>query len=189
MSSSLERCQLIISGADQFCVMHTVGDNLLYHYHPCYNSALCVCSPGHGTCSCNATCSCDEGYVGFTCNCPTTKATCINPNPITNNTDDNTQQVSWAMVTSVRDDCIVMIPYGVTVSLLLTQLCSGSGECRCGVCVCSNYGVRSGSYCELCPVSTVVMIMIRTAIHWLTGNTTEIPAWIINTIIQIIQCI
>ena len=73
---------------------------------------------GHGSCLCNGACSCNDGFIGFTCNCPTSSSSCINP-------DGN-------------------------------QLCSNHGDCRCGICVCQNYTLRSGTYCQLCPVSIAV---------------------------------
>lgn len=32
-------------------------------------------------------------------------------------------------------------------------LCSGQGECVCGVCICNDYGTNFGQYCEECVVS------------------------------------
>ena len=32
-------------------------------------------------------------------------------------------------------------------------LCSGQGDCVCGVCICNDYGVNFGQYCEECVVS------------------------------------
>lgn len=37
-----------------------------------------ICS-GHGSCLCNGACSCNDGFIGFTCNCPTSSSSCINP--------------------------------------------------------------------------------------------------------------
>ena len=34
-----------------------------------------------------------------------------------------------------------------------STLCSGQGDCVCGVCVCNDYGVSFGQYCEECVVS------------------------------------
>lgn len=32
-------------------------------------------------------------------------------------------------------------------------LCSGVGECVCGVCICNDYGLNFGQFCEECVVS------------------------------------
>ena len=48
-------------------------------------------------------------------------------------------------------------------SYCVQELCSGNGQCRCGICVCNNYTLRSGSYCELCPVSAAIVV-------WTLGN-------------------
>ncbi len=34
-------------------------------------------------------------------------------------------------------------------------LCSGVGECICGQCVCNNYSVNFGRFCEQCQVSVM----------------------------------
>lgn len=33
------------------------------------------------------------------------------------------------------------------------DLCSGDGECQCGLCICNDYSLTFGRYCEECVVS------------------------------------
>ena len=35
------------------------------------------------------------------------------------------------------------------------ELCSGEGQCICGLCICNNYSVNFGAFCEECLVSAV----------------------------------
>lgn len=40
-------------------------------------------------------------------------------------------------------------------------LCSGMGECVCGVCICNDYGLTFGQYCEECVVSSFDIIVLH----------------------------
>ena len=110
-----------------FCYHHTSSTHMLVTLQRTFVHMLCILLPtDEGNCSCNGTCSCNEGYVGFTCSCPTSNSSCINGND--------------------------------------TALCSNQGECRCGVCVCQNYTIRSGAQCQLCPVSCSMLLWLHPAV-------------------------
>lgn len=38
------------------------------------------------------------------------------------------------------------------------ELCSGEGQCICGLCICNNYSVNFGNFCEQCLVSSTVRL-------------------------------
>lgn len=42
-----------------------------------------------------------------------------------------------------------------TLLMHMQRVCSGSGKCHCGQCLCTDYRVRTGKYCDICPVSHI----------------------------------
>ncbi len=49
----------------------------------------------------------------------------------------------------IRDNSTCVDPAGLPGD----DLCSGAGQCQCGLCICNDYSLTFGQYCEECVVS------------------------------------
>ena len=113
-------------------------------HHPTGHTCLHVnfCPTGNGVCI-NSMCVCNENFTGVDCDCPRDTSNCRG---CLENVGLETYYMYFFLWHFVN----------FCVSVQETSVCSGEGTCVCGTCVCRNYSLRFGQFCEECGVRGIL---------------------------------